>query len=56
MEKCIQIPYGKTVQTLHIDEKNLNAVLLPKESALSAGDEGEIVQAALDDPIASPKL
>ena len=56
MEKCIQIPYGKTVQNLHINEKNLNAVLLPKENALSAGDEGDIVQAALDDPIASPKL
>ena len=56
MEKSIQIPYGRTFQTLHIDEKNLKAVLLPKENACAAEDEEEIVRKALEAPVASPRL
>ena len=56
MTESIQIPYGKGKQTLHVDSKNLKAVLLPKEHALSAGDERETVLAALENPVASPRL
>ena len=54
--KTIPIPYGKEKQLLHIDEKNLRAVLQHRAPQAAAGDENAIVQAALEHPIASEPL
>ena len=51
----IKIPYGKTFQTLNIEEGF--ELLEPKIQELEAGaDGGAIVRAAMDSPIGSPKL
>ena len=51
----IKIPYGKTFQTLNIEEGF--ELLESKIQELEAGaDGGAIVRAAMDSPIGSPKL
>ena len=51
----IKIPYGKTFQTLSIEEGF--ELLESKIQELEAGaDGGAIVRAAMDSPIGSPKL
>lgn len=52
----IQIPYGKTTQTLIVEDDRLRAVLAPRHAALTNGDQSAIVQSALETPIASPRL
>ncbi|MBE5783584.1 MAG: nickel-dependent lactate racemase [Clostridiales bacterium] len=54
--KIIEIPYGKNKQFLHVEEAPLKAVLTPQHTALSQAAEEEIVKAALENPIASPRL
>ena len=54
--EIITIPYGKGEQLLQVNEKNLVAVLRPKEKERSGLEEKEIVKAALSDPINSVEL
>ena len=53
---AISIPYGRGIQTLHIDEARLAAVLTPNHAALSSAAQEEIVQSALENPIGSVRL
>ena len=54
--KTIEIPYGKGKQVLHIAPERLRAVLTPRHISLSRDTEAQIVQSALENPIASPRL
>ena len=56
MTRTIQIPFGKGFQTLHVPEERLRAVISPKHGEEAPGDASAIVQAALEAPIASPRL
>lgn len=52
----IQIPYGKTAQTLHVADERLRAVLRPNHADCAEYDQSAIVRAALENPVASPRL
>ncbi len=52
----IKIPYGKSFQTLSVDESRIQAILKPKELEKTQLSESEIVQKALENPIDSPQL
>ncbi len=52
----IEIPYGKTKQTLTVPDARLQAVLRPQHDASANADQSEIVRDALQNPIASPRL
>ena len=51
----IPIPYGKGVQVLDVARERLNAVLCPQHGHPQAGQQ-TLVQSALENPIASPRL
>ncbi len=53
---AISIPYGRGTQTLSIDDARLAAVLTPNHAELSSAAQEEIVQNALENPIASVRL
>lgn len=52
----IQIPYGKSTQTLHVADERLRAVLRPNHADCAEHDQSAIVRAALENPVASPRL
>ena len=52
----IQIPYGKTTQTLTVADGRLSAVLEPRHAPSGSGDQSAIVREALENPIAAPRL
>ena len=51
----IKIPYGKTYQTINIDESQVN-ILKPKVLDHNSLSESAIVKQALENPIDSPRL
>ena len=51
----IPIPYGTGIQVLEVAEERLKAVLHPQPPRQQA-DQQTLVQAALEHPIASPRL
>ena len=53
---AISIPYGRGTQVIHVEDERLKAVLTPNHARLSEGTQQEIVQRALENPIASPRL
>ena len=55
--KTIEIPYYTSHQELHVDEKNLKAVIRAKMHKFKTEKtEAEIVKEAMDNPIGTPKL
>ncbi len=55
--KTIEIPYYTSHQELHVDEKNLKAVIRAKMHEFKTEKtEAEIVKEAMDNPIGTPKL
>ena len=52
----IRIPYGKGAQTLRVEDNRLAAVLAPRHMPTAESDQSAIVQSALENPIASPRL
>lgn len=55
--KTIKMPYYKSTMDLHIDEKNLTAVITAKiDKYKSNADEEELVHQALANPIGTPRL
>ncbi len=52
----IELPYGKGKQILHIDPARLKAMIEPVPQPGGEPDEKAIVRAALEEPIASPRL
>ncbi len=55
--KTIKMPYYKSTMDLHIDEKNLTAVITAKiDKYKSNADEEELVYQALANPIGTPRL
>ena len=52
----IRIPYGTDAQTLHVADSRLAAVLTPRHMPVVQSDQCAIVQSALENPIASPRL
>jgi len=55
--KTIKIPYYKSSLDIHVDEKNLKAILLPRIHEYKTGKkEQEIVREALLNPIGAKKL
>ncbi|NLL49817.1 MAG: nickel-dependent lactate racemase [Eubacteriaceae bacterium] len=55
--KTIKMPYYKSTMDLHIDEKNLAAVITAKiDKYKSDADEEELVYQALANPIGTPRL
>lgn len=55
--KTIEIPYYTSHQELHVDEKNLKAVIRAKMHEFKTEKiEDEIVKEAMDNPIGTPKL
>lgn len=52
----INIPFGKGKQQLDVSDERLRAVLLPKHDETAQESESDIVRAALENPIGSPKL
>ncbi len=55
--KTIKMPYYKSAMDLHIDEKNLTAVITAKiDKYKSNADEKELVYQALANPIGTPRL
>ena len=56
MKECLEIPYGRGKQLLHIDRERVKAVLRPAARETAGGDEAGLVRAALSAPIASERL
>ena len=54
--KAIEIPFGKGIQTIHVAEDRLQAVLTPQHEKLSQDTETQIVEKALENPIGSSRL
>ncbi len=56
--KTIKMPYYKSTMDLHIDEKNLTAVITAKIDKYKSNkaDEEELVYQALANPIGTPRL
>ncbi len=55
--KTIKMPYYKSTMDLHVDEKNLAAVITAKIDEYKSGaGEKELVRQALDNPIGTPRL
>ena len=54
--KVIDIPYNDGSLPLHVDEKNLKAVIVPSKPVASAKSEEELVLEALANPIGTPRL
>lgn len=52
----LDIPYGKGLQRLTLDEKRLAGVLRPMEPEGASKDEAQLVRHALTHPIGSPRL
>jgi len=55
-QKRIDIPYHKGTMPLHVEEKNLKAIITPLPPEASGKDESELVLTALRNPIDSPTL
>lgn len=55
--KTIKIPYYTSSLDLHVDEKNLEAVITARTDEYEAGkSEEELVKEALEHPIGTPRL
>lgn len=55
--KTVSIPYYTSSLELHVDEKNLKAVLNSRTESYAAGmSEAELVRKALEEPIGTPRL
>lgn len=55
--KTFSIPYYRSSLELHVDEKNLHAVLNSRTDEYDAGkSEAELVRHALEHPIGTPRL
>jgi nickel-dependent lactate racemase len=52
--KTVELPYGQKVLSVRIPEANLAGVFVPNE--VTPGDEGRLIEEALDHPIGSPRL
>ena len=52
----ISIPYGRGTQSVSVPDGQLRAVLTPAHGGLAGGEQSEIVQQALENPIESPRL
>ena len=55
--KTIQIPYYTSTMDLHVEEKNLKALIYSRTDEFDAGKtEEELVREALKNPIGTPPL
>ena len=54
--KTIELPFGHGKQTLHVEESRLQAVLAPAHGEKQSESQQAIVQAALENPVGTPRL
>lgn len=54
--KAIELPFGHGKQTLHVEESRLQAVLAPAHGEKQRESQQAIVQAALENPVGTPRL
>lgn len=52
----IDIPYGRSMMPLHLPQERLLGVLRPAGESTPQGDPDALVRAALENPVASPRL
>ena len=52
----ISIPFGKGAQILEVADGRLRAVLMSRYTQSGTDNQNAVVQAALESPIASPRL